>query len=329
MPTPTRGTGLAAVVAALLGCASGTQSDAAFDWVPRAPLPVPRTELAVAAVGGKIYAMGGSSGSTLARVDEYDPATDAWTRKADMRLARRNFPAAVIGGKIYVGPGMSWTDPNAVTYVAGTEVYDPATDTWMDRAGCPFAPAVNAVRGNLFFGGGGSNGRFHVVVVTPGGSATYGYDPGMDAWSAEASSPVSFSQVAGATLGTTLYLFASPTEAILGSLASYDPTGDFWVSLAGLPSYSRSAFVASGGKLYSLGGITGKGISSYQATDAVHEYDPAPGTWKRRGSIPAPREYAGAVELGGHVFLVGGDVLGAGGGLSGTPSAAVDEGIPR
>ncbi len=328
---------LAFLAGALTGCSGGGNAgppdaggvpDGAFQWSLRAPLPVSRTELRVAAVAGKIYAMGGSSGSTLARVDAYDPATDSWTQKAPMHTARRDFAHGVINGKIYVGPGMSWVDPNAVTYVASTEVYDPATDIWTDLAPCPIPSAPNAVWGNLFFGGGAANGRFYVVAVRTGSSSVYEYDPGSNAWSVKATGPTAFSQVTAAPLGGVLYTFASPAELIAGGLASYDPVADSWVTGPGLPSYSRSAFVAAGGKLYALGGVTGS-VSSCASTAAVHEYDPASGAWTSRGALTHPREDAGAVELGGHVFVIGGDVLAPGTGRSGTPSAVVEEGVPR
>jgi len=56
---------------------AGTTGNVAFDWSPRAPLPIPRTEHGAAVVDGKIYAIGGYSGSLLSRVDVYDPISNA------------------------------------------------------------------------------------------------------------------------------------------------------------------------------------------------------------------------------------------------------------
>src|SRR5262249_35467096 len=91
-------------------------AEAAFTWSRRAPLPVPGAERGSAAVRGKIYVIGGYSGSGLARVDEYDPATNRWTRKTDMPTARRSPVVGVINDRIFVAAGMQWTDPNNVTY---------------------------------------------------------------------------------------------------------------------------------------------------------------------------------------------------------------------
>src|SRR5512140_1859350 len=79
--------GIQSSVAADAGADASAQSDASnpnvdgsapgtFAWSTRAPLPLPRTDHGVAAIGGKVYAFGGYSGSMLARIDEYDPRAD-------------------------------------------------------------------------------------------------------------------------------------------------------------------------------------------------------------------------------------------------------------
>jgi hypothetical protein len=58
---------------------------AADRWRTRAPIPTPRNHLIAAAVGGKIYAIGGRLGSAQITaaddtnvIEEYDPAADQW-----------------------------------------------------------------------------------------------------------------------------------------------------------------------------------------------------------------------------------------------------------
>jgi N-acetylneuraminic acid mutarotase len=56
---------------------------AAAHWTEAAPIPLPRNQLAVAVLGGKIYAIGGqlhhdSEQIDQSRVDIYDPERDAW-----------------------------------------------------------------------------------------------------------------------------------------------------------------------------------------------------------------------------------------------------------
>ncbi len=101
-------------------------------------MPTPRGAVATAAVGGKVYAIGGVLTQTnlvgLATVEEYDPATDTWTRKADMPTPRFSLSASVVDGRIYAIGGSTLAPGVAVV-----EVYDPATDTWTRRAPMPTA----------------------------------------------------------------------------------------------------------------------------------------------------------------------------------------------
>jgi hypothetical protein len=48
-------------------------------WTMKAPVPLARNEVALAAVGGKVHVIGGSvKGVAGTYHDEYDPATDRW-----------------------------------------------------------------------------------------------------------------------------------------------------------------------------------------------------------------------------------------------------------
>jgi N-acetylneuraminic acid mutarotase len=65
-------------------------------WRRRADCPgTPRWVAAMAAVNGKIYLIGGATGSPYCTVVDnwlYDPDTDAWTRLRDLPIASGNFP---------------------------------------------------------------------------------------------------------------------------------------------------------------------------------------------------------------------------------------------
>ena len=64
---------------------------------------------------------------------------DTWTRKADMPTARAGLGASVIDGRIYAIGG--WTEISEVTRTnnvsSSVQVYDPATDMWMQKADMP------------------------------------------------------------------------------------------------------------------------------------------------------------------------------------------------
>jgi len=91
------------VLAALLSVppvwAQSASSDGA--WVAKKPLPTPRNEVALAAVGSKIYVVGGGiSGNAVPLIDEYDPASDSWRALAAMPKGLDHLGVAVIGNTI-------------------------------------------------------------------------------------------------------------------------------------------------------------------------------------------------------------------------------------
>eukprot|EP00321_Phaeocystis_globosa_P007887 CAMPEP_0118812612 /NCGR_PEP_ID=MMETSP1162-20130426/2416_1 /TAXON_ID=33656 /ORGANISM="Phaeocystis Sp, Strain CCMP2710" /LENGTH=74 /DNA_ID=CAMNT_0006742347 /DNA_START=33 /DNA_END=254 /DNA_ORIENTATION=+ len=68
-----------------------------------------RSSLGLAAVGGKIYVIGGYSGyggsSSLDSVEAYDPRLGAWAPVASMRAKRFGHASVVLDGKIYAMGG--------------------------------------------------------------------------------------------------------------------------------------------------------------------------------------------------------------------------------
>lgn len=106
-------------------------------WLPIADFPSPREHLAGAYSEGKVYAAGGrvgGLGGNTARLDAYDPATDAWTRGPNMPTPRGGIAAAAVAGHVFVygGEGPSGTFSNA-------EAYDPASNTWTAVTPMPHA----------------------------------------------------------------------------------------------------------------------------------------------------------------------------------------------
>jgi N-acetylneuraminic acid mutarotase len=81
-----------------------------------------------------------------------------------------------------------------------------------------------------------------------------------------------------------------------------DPRTLTWSERARLPrSMGSPAAVVHGGRLYSIGGRSGPADFG-----DVHVYDPAEDVWTPGPSIE-PRGTAGAVAIGRHIYLVGGE----------------------
>lgn len=120
-------------------------------WTSVAPLPAPRSDLAAAVVGGKIYVFGGCRGSNniLADVDVYDPVTDTWSPlPADMPTARAGmYAVARKGGTVYVIGGWDGVGAGLST----NEAYKVSQDTW--TTGLPPMPTARAETGAADHGG--------------------------------------------------------------------------------------------------------------------------------------------------------------------------------
>lgn len=106
-------------------------------WRERRGLLVPRNHHAVAAVGDKIYAIGGrigaafiSGGSNNIDLNEmYDPSTDLWTVREKMPTRRSAVGGTVWNGKIIV-PGGEFQDRRELAAFKAVEIYDPAVNRW-------------------------------------------------------------------------------------------------------------------------------------------------------------------------------------------------------
>ena len=135
-------------------------------WTLAAPMPQPRNHFGSVVLGGKIYAVGGQTGTDegLSVHNEtfvYDPAQDAWTQLRSLPVGRGHISGStfVMGGRLIVAGG------ETAHTVASAEVsaYDPGTDTWTALTPLP-QPRSSAVAAALdgqtlmFTGGTGSGG---------------------------------------------------------------------------------------------------------------------------------------------------------------------------
>ena len=142
-------------------------------WTRVANTPAAVFDNAAAVLDGKVYSVGGGSGTgNEKKTWVFDPETNAWSTLPDMPNGRAKASAAAVGGKLYVIGG--WGAGG--TPVASVDVFDPAAGTWSTLAGvtnpAPRAAAGTAVAdGKVYLVGGCSNGACattkNVVVFDP------------------------------------------------------------------------------------------------------------------------------------------------------------------
>jgi N-acetylneuraminic acid mutarotase len=116
MPTP-RDHAAGAVVDGRLYVAAGRPHDltvaesydpATDRWTTLSPLPLGRSSLAGAALGGRFVVLGGEHPGERhvdAEVDAYDPATRRWSRLPDLPAGRQGIGAAVVHDRLYLPGG--------------------------------------------------------------------------------------------------------------------------------------------------------------------------------------------------------------------------------
>jgi len=210
---------------------------AADTWTRRADMPSARQGLVAAAVDGIIYVIGGVFGETvqdnrvLSAVEAYDPATDTWTAKADMPTARFGFAACVLDGQIYAfGGNTKWDGPEGI--VSTVEVYDPATDTWIQASDMPGSRAnhtASVVDGKMYiFGGCVWPSEFMTPVVDV-------YDPATDTWTTAADVPTPRHDPTAAVVDGKIYTIGGRVgeEADYPDLSPVSTVEEFDPSLSG------------------------------------------------------------------------------------------------
>ncbi len=238
-------------------------------WTTKAPMPTPRAGLAIAAVNGVLYAVGGYSAfpTDLAVVEAYDPMTDTWTTMAPMPTARSLLGVAVANGVLYAIGGViqaaGYQGSNVV------EAYDAGTNTWTTKAPMPtarFGLGVGVASSVILAIGGGSPGPLATVEA---------YDPLTNTWSSAAYMPTARSELGVGVLSGILYAVggAGTDGRFTGTVEAFDATTGTWTSKPSMPGARSGLGVGVlNGVLYAIGGgVLGK-ILFY--TGANYAYQP-------------------------------------------------------
>lgn len=266
------------------------------EWQPRAPLSLPRTEVAAAAVGSEIVVAGGfnADGSTSARADAYTPARDSWRRLPDLPVTTHHAMAAAFKGKLYVVGGyLRFGSPLARAFVF-------ESGRW--RA-LPRMPEPRAAGGAAVVGG-----KLYVVGgVGPNGLArrAFAYDLVKKRWSTLAG-PRPREHLAVTLARGRIYALAGRLAGIdtnLKTVQSWAPGERRWRTEPDLP-HARGGTGASAVArrlIVSVGGEEPAGtIASVYAFDVVRRH------WDRLPNMRTPRHGLGVVTFGGTVYAIAG-----------------------
>ncbi|OFW05420.1 MAG: hypothetical protein A3I61_14465 [Acidobacteria bacterium RIFCSPLOWO2_02_FULL_68_18] len=293
-------------------------------WEAQAPLTSgPRSTLQAAALGGLVYAIGGTAGGcpvAALGTEAYDPSSNSWTPKATLPAPagspgsqqRTAFATAVMDGRIYAFGGGNCSG----VFFSDVQVYDPTTNTWTVKDPMPGRRAHGAaavVGGKIYLIGGYSNPSSSATSMAP----TLEYDPVNQTFTPQPAIPTPRIDPGVAVIDDKIYVVGgmSSTGAPLADVQAYNPATDGWSSVMSLSTPRRAPAVAAiDGLLYAFGGSNAFGI-----VDVGEMYDPGLDTWVVAPSLPAGRTMTGEAVLGGVLYVIGG-VSGA----TGNPPAATN-----
>jgi len=198
-------------------------------WRRLAPVPSQRTEVAAAAVGSRIWVLGGygSDGTTLATAEAFDTGAGTWSRGPDLPVAVNHAMAATLDGVLYVAGGNDDQGPS-------TQLARLDGNGWRTLAALPqgrSAGGLVALDGRLYLVGG----------VVDGGLAadTQVYDPDADRWSSAPGLPTPREHLGAAAAGGRVYVVGGRVRGVGNSLAAaevFDPGAGRWSAVADLPT---------------------------------------------------------------------------------------------
>ena len=268
-------------------------------WTIGTPMPTPRSELAAAALRGRIYVAGGIAqfGTTTA-FEAYDPALGSWEELPALPEAVHHPAAAATADRVYIAGG--YTDLGFSAISRRAFAYDPKAGTWAAIADLPApraAHAMAALAGKLYVVGG----------VGPGLEDVWVYDPATDRWDALPTPlPTKREHLAVAVLDDRLLVVGGRwgDAGNLATLETYDPVTGRWTRGADMPT-ARSRLTAGvlQGRLHVTGG---EALSSHDVFGEHEVYDPLADRWTRGPDLPTPRHGLASAIVGERWYVIGG-----------------------
>ena len=286
------------------GGAAGGTPEAMVVQQTLASLPAPRQEHGVVGLLGQVYVLGGYTPNVTASVMAYDPAKDAWRDVADFPSPFNHPAAGVIKDKIYVGgfyAGTSLTGPAT----GRTFVYDPAGDSWTERAALPSGTeraggCVAVVDQDMYVFGGGNSGEATNFASV--------YHSASDTWETLPNLPETREHCGAFLSGGKLYIASGRTHDIpefRRSTLEFDPVAKTYTTKTPIPTPRGGAAAAVlGGRLFLFGGEGAN--NTLGVFDQIQAYDAVSDSWETFPPMLIARHGFGAATIGDRIYLPGG-----------------------
>lgn len=279
-------------------------------WTTRAPVPVPRSEMAWAtALDGKMHLIGGYGAQ---RVDRnyhhvYDPVANKWIDAPPLPRGANHVGVGVLDGKLYAIGGHTDQNrkPDNLCFVLDG-------NAWRKIAPLPRAcGAIGcAAIGGLLHAIGGAVGDSFPTKKSVDWHLVY--DPKADRWSERAPMPLGRDHTGTLTVGDRIHVVGGRVNSFHTNSNlhhAYDPKEDKWYARAPLPTArSGHGAVLYRGMIFVMGG---------EGTNRVYgqneAYDPKADKWFSHAPMLTPRHGLGAVAIGDYIHVAGGGPIMGGG----------------
>lgn len=163
---------------------------------------------------------------------EYDPSANDWTQQASYDALGRGLPVAfTIGDKAYVGTGTYRLDrAHDAIYLDDFWEYDPATDSWQQKANVPQEGRTSATGLSIGNKGYVGLGYYYYDTVL---KDWWEYDPAEDVWTRKGDFP--------GTKRVQAFAYTIGERGYVGGGGYYSPLKDFWEYNPLTDSWSRKA----------------------------------------------------------------------------------------
>ena len=268
-------------------------------WDSLAPMPTPRTEVAVAAIGERIYVIGGfdKTNRATAIVEVYDTITDTWDSAAPLPIPLHHVGAASLSGEVYVVGGYveGWDATDSVF------IYNQEADSWKEAASMPTkrgALTIQFVDGVLYAVGGADRIALDINEA---------YNPKTDTWQNMAPMPTARDHLASAVVDGKMYAIGGRIITLGSNLATnevYDPKADSWQVQDSMPTARGGlAAAAIANTIFVFGGE-----SPNFTFEQNEQYIPGAG-WFSHKAMPTARHGLGVVTVDDRIYVIGGGVV--------------------
>ncbi|XP_032216609.1 kelch-like protein 17 isoform X3 [Mustela erminea] len=196
-------------------------------WHVVASMSTRRARVGVAAVGNRLYAVGGA--------ERYDPLTGTWTSIAAMSTRRRYVRVAMLDGNLYAVGGY-----DSSSHLATVEKYEPQVNAWTPVASMlsrRSSAGVAVLEGALYVAGG-NDGTSCLNSVER-------YSPKAGAW--ESVAPMNIRRSTHDLVAMDGWLYAvggNDGSSSLNSIEKYNPRTNKWVAASCMFTRRSSVGVA-------------------------------------------------------------------------------------